>query len=105
MGGLATETQFHMLAVDDSIIDRKLIERLLKTSYQDALDLHSNFLKFVFNLSDPKSKLTLKNLEVNGISGDDRRIGKLEILHKLAEKTQDEEAMSSTLKRRMYKKM
>ncbi|KAH6784802.1 response regulator 9 [Perilla frutescens var. hirtella] len=28
----AAETQFHVLAVDDSIIDRKLIERLLKTS-------------------------------------------------------------------------
>ncbi|KAK9682809.1 hypothetical protein RND81_10G097800 [Saponaria officinalis] len=26
------DTQFHVLAVDDSIIDRKLIERLLKTS-------------------------------------------------------------------------
>ncbi|KAK6163055.1 hypothetical protein DH2020_002896 [Rehmannia glutinosa] len=30
--GLATEMEFHVLAVDDSIIDRKLIERLLKTS-------------------------------------------------------------------------
>ncbi|KAL0910959.1 hypothetical protein M5K25_019058 [Dendrobium thyrsiflorum] len=29
---VATETQFHVLAVDDSIIDRKLIERLLRTS-------------------------------------------------------------------------
>ncbi|KAJ6702933.1 TWO-COMPONENT RESPONSE REGULATOR [Salix viminalis] len=29
---VATETQFHVLAVDDSLIDRKLIERLLKTS-------------------------------------------------------------------------
>ncbi|KAG6473872.1 two-component response regulator ORR4-like [Zingiber officinale] len=27
-----TETQFHVLAVDDSLLDRKLIERLLKTS-------------------------------------------------------------------------
>jgi two-component response regulator (ARR-A family) len=35
---LATETQFHVLAVDDSLIDRKLIERLLKTSsYQGKL--------------------------------------------------------------------
>lgn len=34
--GLATvEAQFHVLAVDDSLIDRKLIEMLLKkTSYQ-----------------------------------------------------------------------
>jgi len=30
--GMAAESQFHVLAVDDSIIDRKLIERLLKTS-------------------------------------------------------------------------
>ena len=30
--GMATEAQFHVLAVDDSIIDRKLIEKLLKTS-------------------------------------------------------------------------
>lgn len=29
---MSTETQFHVLAVDDSLIDRKLIERLLKTS-------------------------------------------------------------------------
>ena len=35
---VATETQFHVLAVDDSLIDRKLIERLLKTSsYQGIL--------------------------------------------------------------------
>ena len=36
--GMATEAQFHVLAVDDSIIDRKLIEKLLKTSsYQGVL--------------------------------------------------------------------
>lgn len=29
---MAAEAQFHVLAVDDSLIDRKLIERLLKTS-------------------------------------------------------------------------
>ncbi|XP_010931988.1 two-component response regulator ORR9 [Elaeis guineensis] len=29
---VATETQFHVLAVDDSLLDRMLIERLLKTS-------------------------------------------------------------------------
>ncbi|GKU98282.1 hypothetical protein SLEP1_g11304 [Rubroshorea leprosula] len=33
--GMAAETQFHVLAVDDSQFDRKLIERLLKiSSYQ-----------------------------------------------------------------------
>ncbi|KAJ6853079.1 two-component response regulator ORR9-like [Iris pallida] len=29
---IAAESQFHVLAVDDSLLDRKLIERLLKTS-------------------------------------------------------------------------
>lgn len=29
---MTVEAQFHVLAVDDSIIDRMLIERLLKTS-------------------------------------------------------------------------
>lgn len=34
---MAAESQFHVLAVDDSLIDRKLIESLLKTSsYQGA---------------------------------------------------------------------
>ncbi|CAL9206458.1 unnamed protein product [Musa hybrid cultivar] len=32
MAVAAKEAQFHVLAVDDSLIDRKLIERLLKTS-------------------------------------------------------------------------
>lgn len=33
MGAVATDdAKFRVLAVDDSIIDRKLIERLLKTS-------------------------------------------------------------------------
>ncbi|XP_011020390.1 PREDICTED: two-component response regulator ARR8-like [Populus euphratica] len=46
---LATETQFHVLAVDDSLIDRKLIERLLKTSsYQvTAVDSGSKALEFL----------------------------------------------------------
>ncbi|XVE86174.1 hypothetical protein DITRI_Ditri18aG0014800 [Diplodiscus trichospermus] len=47
--GMAAETQFHVLAVDDSIIDRKLIERLLKTSsYQvTAVDSVSKALDFL----------------------------------------------------------
>lgn len=46
---MATETQFHVLAVDDSLIDRKLIERLLKTSsYQvTAVDSGSKALEFL----------------------------------------------------------
>lgn len=45
----ATGAQFHVLAVDDSIIDRKLIERLLKTSsYQvTAVDSGSKALEFL----------------------------------------------------------
>ena len=36
------EAQFHVLAVDDSLIDRKLIERLLKTSsYQGTLTAYT----------------------------------------------------------------
>ncbi|KAJ6380828.1 hypothetical protein OIU77_029678 [Salix suchowensis] len=44
-----SHSQFHVLAVDDSIIDRKLIERLLKTSsYQvTAVDSGSKALKFL----------------------------------------------------------
>ncbi|RVW74267.1 Two-component response regulator ARR9 [Vitis vinifera] len=30
--GMAAESQFHVLAVDDSLVDRKWIEKLLKTS-------------------------------------------------------------------------
>ncbi|XWS57005.1 hypothetical protein CRYUN_Cryun09bG0134300 [Craigia yunnanensis] len=47
--GMATEAKFHVLAVDDSIIDRKLIERLLKTSsYQvTAVDSGSKALEFL----------------------------------------------------------
>eukprot|EP00258_Populus_trichocarpa_P003584 XP_002304795.3 LOW QUALITY PROTEIN: two-component response regulator ORR9 [Populus trichocarpa] len=54
---LATETQFHVLAVDDSLIDRKLIERLLKTSsYQvTAVDSGSKALEFLGLSSNPSS--------------------------------------------------
>ncbi|KAF9591647.1 hypothetical protein IFM89_005228 [Coptis chinensis] len=47
--GMAKETQFHVLAVDDSLIDRKLIERLLKTSsYQvTTVDSGSKALEFL----------------------------------------------------------
>ncbi|XP_004493425.1 two-component response regulator ARR9 [Cicer arietinum] len=45
----AAESQFHVLAVDDSIIDRTLIERLLKTSsYQvTTVDSGSKALEFL----------------------------------------------------------
>jgi len=41
--GMAAEAQYHVLAVDDSLLDRKLIERLLKTS-----SYHGNFIFFSF---------------------------------------------------------
>ncbi|XP_027175697.1 two-component response regulator ORR9 isoform X1 [Coffea eugenioides] len=51
----AAESQFHVLAVDDSIIDRKLIERLLKTSSYRAVttvDSGSKALEFLGLLGD-----------------------------------------------------
>ncbi|KAL6530536.1 Two-component response regulator Orr9 [Orobanche minor] len=49
MTAAAAEAQFHVLAVDDSLIDRKLIERLLKTSsYQvTTVDSGSKALEFL----------------------------------------------------------
>jgi hypothetical protein len=46
-----TQTQFHVLAVDDSVLDRKLIERLLKTSsYHGILVSFLNLLpSLLFN--------------------------------------------------------
>ncbi|KAI9121243.1 hypothetical protein K1719_008276 [Acacia pycnantha] len=47
--GMAAESRFHVLAVDDSLIDRKLIEKLLKTSsYQvTTVDSGSKALEFL----------------------------------------------------------
>ncbi|KAL2514666.1 Two-component response regulator ARR9 [Forsythia ovata] len=77
MGGLATETQFHVLAVDDSIIDRKLIERLLKTSsYQvTVVDSGVKALEFLGLLDDDNGSIdsTTQNhhkLQVNLIITD-----------------------------------
>lgn len=41
MAAAIAETQFHVLAVDDSLPDRKLIERLLKTSSFQGIDCWS----------------------------------------------------------------
>ncbi|XP_073276731.1 two-component response regulator ORR4-like [Primulina huaijiensis] len=77
MGMAAADSQFHVLAVDDSLIDRKLIERLLKTSsYQvTTVDSGSKALEFlgwhedgINNLSStspfPKNKLVEVNLVI-----------------------------------------
>ncbi|KAA0040163.1 two-component response regulator ARR8-like [Cucumis melo var. makuwa] len=47
--GMVPDSKFHVLAVDDSVIDRKLIERLLKTSsYQvTTVDSGSKALEFL----------------------------------------------------------
>ncbi|AET02290.1 putative response regulator and transcription factor RR-A-type family [Medicago truncatula] len=52
--GMAAENQFHVLAVDDSIIDRMLIERLLKTSSFNVttVDSASKALKFLGLVED-----------------------------------------------------
>ncbi|KAL6570085.1 Two-component response regulator Orr9 [Orobanche minor] len=80
MSGAATEMQFHVLAVDDSIIDRKLIERLLKTSsYQvTCVDSGLKALEFLGLLDDentnPNKKSNgsdqLQKVEVNLIITD-----------------------------------
>ncbi|KAI4333000.1 hypothetical protein L6164_017858 [Bauhinia variegata] len=46
---MAARTQFHVLAVDDSLIDRMLIERLLKTSsfHVTVVDSGSKALEFL----------------------------------------------------------
>ncbi|KAK9283216.1 hypothetical protein L1049_011452 [Liquidambar formosana] len=78
--GMATEAQFHVLAVDDSLIDRKLIEKLLKTSsYQvTAVDSVSKALEFLGLLGaeqkDPNPPFVSQNrnqeIEVNMIITD-----------------------------------
>jgi len=49
--GMTAEPEFHVLAVDDSLIDRKLIERLLKNSSYQGIILLGNrvFLSFLFS--------------------------------------------------------
>ncbi|KAF5742452.1 hypothetical protein HS088_TW09G00500 [Tripterygium wilfordii] len=61
---VGAETQFHVLAVDDSIIDRKLIERLLKTSsYQvTAVDSGIKALEFLgLNIEDDHHQVLLND--------------------------------------------
>ncbi|XP_024021120.1 two-component response regulator ORR9 [Morus notabilis] len=69
--GMAGDAQFHVLAVDDSIIDRKLIETLLKTSsFQvTAVDSGSKALEFL-GLDHEDEQNHLHNLEVNMIITD-----------------------------------
>ncbi|XP_052175598.1 two-component response regulator ORR9 [Diospyros lotus] len=65
--GMAAESQFHVLAVDDSIIDRKLIERILKTSsYQvTTVDSGSKALEFLGLQEDNQSHPHLPSVSLN----------------------------------------
>ncbi|KAJ4836102.1 hypothetical protein Tsubulata_004205 [Turnera subulata] len=64
---VAAEPQFHVLAVDDSIIDRKLIERLLKTSsYQvTTVDSGSKALEFLGLHEDDQSNPDTPSISPN----------------------------------------
>ncbi|XP_041027904.1 two-component response regulator ARR8-like [Juglans microcarpa x Juglans regia] len=65
--GISTESQFHVLAVDDSLIDRKLIERLLKTSsYQvTTVDSGTKALEFLGVHEDDQSNPDIPSVSPN----------------------------------------
>ncbi|KAK4485517.1 hypothetical protein RD792_008159 [Penstemon davidsonii] len=67
MGMTAADSQFHVLAVDDSLIDRKLIERLLKTSsYQvTTVDSGSKALEFLGWNGDVRSNPNENEISVS----------------------------------------
>ncbi|KAH0468774.1 hypothetical protein IEQ34_002006 [Dendrobium chrysotoxum] len=68
---VASEAPFHVLAVDDSLIDRKLIERLLKTSSFQVTTVESGskaleFLGLREDLERPSSATSCQHeIEVN----------------------------------------
>ncbi|XP_058745666.1 two-component response regulator ORR9-like [Vicia villosa] len=68
---MASETQFHVLAVDDSIVDRMLIEKLLKTSsFQvTTVDSATKALRFLGLVDDVASEIH-QDVEVNLIITD-----------------------------------
>ncbi|CAI9112672.1 OLC1v1013145C1 [Oldenlandia corymbosa var. corymbosa] len=74
MGEVATDNyRFHVLAVDDSIIDRKMIERLLKTSsFQVTIvDSAINALKFLGLHEEEKENACCNdNMQINLIITD-----------------------------------
>ncbi|MBA0601895.1 hypothetical protein Gorai_002098, partial [Gossypium raimondii] len=73
----ASETKFHVLAVDDTLIDRKLIEKLLKTSsYQvTAVDSGTKALEFLGlnnnDHQDVKVNLIITDYCMPGMTGYD----------------------------------
>ncbi|KAK1370493.1 Two-component response regulator ARR8 [Heracleum sosnowskyi] len=67
MESVAADIQFHVLAVDDSILDRKLIERLLKTSsyHVTAVDSGIKALEFLGLLRDEHVTKDLPSVALN----------------------------------------
>ncbi|XP_075491774.1 two-component response regulator ORR10-like isoform X2 [Primulina tabacum] len=67
MAAAASESRFHVLAVDDSLIDRKLIERLLKTSsYQvTTVDSGCKALEFLGWSEEERSNPTETSVSPN----------------------------------------
>ncbi|CAN1753522.1 Two-component response regulator ARR5 [Linum perenne] len=63
--------EFHVLAVDDSIVDRKLIERLLKSSSfkVTAVDSGTRALQYL-GLDGEKSSSSIGDLKINLIMTD-----------------------------------
>ncbi|KAB2033420.1 hypothetical protein ES319_D04G016300v1 [Gossypium barbadense] len=77
MGNMATQTQFHVLAIDDSLIDRKLIERLLKTSsYQvTAVDSGSKALEFLGLNGENEDEERNSSVESVSAADEDHQVG------------------------------
>ncbi|XP_071723175.1 two-component response regulator ORR3-like [Rutidosis leptorrhynchoides] len=79
MGFIVAEPQFHVLAVDDSIIDRMWIERLLKTSSYKvtAVDSVKKALEFLGSIEDEpigsvqKVNLIMTDYSMPGMTGYD----------------------------------
>ncbi|KAJ0262457.1 Two-component response regulator ARR8 [Hirschfeldia incana] len=72
--GVVTESQFHVLAVDDSLFDRKMIERLLQKS-SCQVDSGSKALEFLGlresnESDDPNATSTSPEVEINLIITD-----------------------------------
>ncbi|XP_059598014.1 two-component response regulator ORR9 [Vitis vinifera] len=83
--GMAGESQFHVLAVDDSIIDRKWIEKLLKTSsFQvtvvDSVSKALEFLGLQEAEQERKVNLIITDYSMPGMTGYD-------LLRKIKEST------------------
>lgn len=70
-GDAASTSEFHVLAVDDSVLDRKLIEKLLKmSSYRvTTVDSVRKALQFL-GLEDDEDDLNVDNIQVNMIITD-----------------------------------